>query len=98
MASVKDVREKAKVLGLGVSITRPGDGATRYSFYRRISGEPHVEGRTVGWAKGAKHALIWLDGFAEGLEHEVKAARDPGDGGKVAVSRRRPEEVSHGAV
>jgi hypothetical protein len=75
MASVKDVERAAEVLGIGVSITRPGDGATRYSFYRKVEGNPYVEGRSLGWAKGSKSAMQWLDGFAEGLEAERERTR-----------------------
>lgn len=58
------VREEAARLGLGVDISRPGDGKTRFVFYlRNMQTE---RGRDVGHCVGKREATLFLIGFEEG--------------------------------
>ena len=69
---MKQVVEEATLCGLLCCTWSPGDGVTRYRFFR----EPATKGQDyfgpgdgIYTALGSKEALTWLDGFARGSAH-----------------------------
>ena len=49
--------------GLTMEVQSPGDGYSRYTFYKG--------GRRLGTVKGIRAAEHWLDGFAEGHDRTL---------------------------
>lgn len=61
----KMVIQAAAGYGLQCDISSPGDGMSRYRFWKERQGaNPSASSPTL---KGAAQARIWLDGYGEGL-------------------------------
>lgn len=71
----KSVYTEAARLGVYVATWSPGDGATRYRFFREGTrtreGEwvaDYNQGDDIFTALGRGEALVWLRGFSKGKE------------------------------
>lgn len=84
MARSSDVIAKARVLGLGVSITSPGDGRSRYDIFVPAPG--NLQGRTLILASGAKEAMTFLRGYGEGVTRDASSWRTRGSGRLLDIS------------
>lgn len=65
MSTKSEVLEFAKESGLHVDTWSPGDGATRYRFF--LVESDYFAGSAVGWALGAKSALLFVQGYRAGI-------------------------------
>lgn len=76
MATFKDVQRAAYLAGLAVSTWSPGDGVTRYRFFKLEGINPSQDyfGPANGMhtALGAKAAIEYATGCADGAEMNVK--------------------------
>jgi len=76
--TTKNIEILAKALrnGLTIATHSPGDGVTRYRFFKRDNEHPHGhdyhEGKEYYTALGPKEAHAFLDGVAVGRELSVK--------------------------
>lgn len=62
------LKESAKSLGIRVHTYSPGDGVTRYRFFRYWSDvDSYFSGPGIYTALGIREAETFLDGFSAGL-------------------------------
>lgn len=64
-AQLTMIRGAARAAKLHVATYSPGDGITRYRFFRELS--DYFEGNELGTALGPREAMVWLGGYAEGI-------------------------------
>lgn len=60
----RDIEDRARQLGIHVSTWSPGDGVTRYRFFRGTA--DYFGDYAIYTALGAKEARVFLAGFAAG--------------------------------
>lgn len=64
----RDIEDRAFQLGIRVSTWSPGDGITRYRFFRVET--DYFGDHAIYTALGAKEARVFLAGFAAGSARE----------------------------
>jgi len=78
-ARTSDIEQVAGDVGLRMATYSPGDGVTRYRFFYAGPGPvAYFDADGVYTALGAKEAMIFLEGVAEGVEVQLRkqAARE----------------------
>lgn len=72
------VRDRAQFAGVEVDTYSPGDGRTRYRFFKPHSGASyfgHHPSEVLATVLGAGLALTWLDGYYAGKSVEREACQ-----------------------
>ncbi len=81
MARESEVKQKAKIVGVALRMYSPGDGVTRYRFFRIVPAmkDTHFDYfgpfGSLDTVLGAKAALDWLEAFHLGWLEGVRQHR-----------------------
>lgn len=91
MATARDVEDAARRAGLHVRTYSPGDGITRYRFFRAADASSDYFGPASGiyTALGAKEALAYIAGHSHGRYRRGRQ----GASGRDAAAFQRSEEA-----